>query len=327
MKKLPDLINYEKTPSIGIIDTLIFLSSQNRFQMFRLCFLFCLLVLFYSHPLFLMAQEVVELPINFEDESIIYSNTEKEYFSNIWNNQVVTNVSKPTLTVYKPAPGTANGTSVIICPGGGLYALSITSEGREVAEWLSERGVTAFVLKYRLVPTGEDGTSEIMNDGDQVLVKAGKVLPLATEDALNSIAHVRSNADQYGVDRNKIGLIGFSAGGAVTMAVAYGYAQNNRPDFIGPIYAWMNVVPPHPVPDDAPPMFALCATDDPLGLAPASVQIYSDWITAGVPAELHMYSKGGHGFGMKKQDLPSDHWISRFGDWMEAHDLIPISTP
>ncbi len=263
------------------------------------------------------SQETIALPNS--DSDLTWPTKEREYMSQIWNNPVTTNVSDPELLVYKPE--NPNGVSVIICPGGGLYALSIDSEGRDVAKWLNTKGVTAFVLKYRLVPTGVDGTADIMKEGEQVLVRAGQVLPLAVEDGLNAIRHVRENAASYNLDPSKIGLIGFSAGGAVTMGVTYAYTEATRPDFIGPVYAWMDVVPSQEVPADAPPMFAVCATDDPLNLAPASIKLYQEWTAAGKATELHMYAKGGHGFGMKKQNLPSDSWIERFDEWMIGQSL------
>jgi len=258
------------------------------------------------------------LPITV-DANTTWPTEEREYHSTTWDNTVVSNVSKPTMTVYKPTK--PNGTAVVICPGGGLYALSIESEGRAVARWLSERGVTAFVLKYRLVPTGVDATSEIMEDPN-VIVKAKKILASAVSDGLNAIQHVRDNAAKYGVQKDRIGIIGFSAGGAVTMGTTYTYTAKNKPNFIGPIYAWMDVLSHQEVPVDAPPLFVLCASDDPLNLAPASVKLYQQWLAAKKPAELHMYSEGGHGFGMKKQALPSDSWIDRFGDWLGTQGLM-----
>ncbi len=264
----------------------------------------------------LSGQVVIDLPLSKIDESISWDGEERKYHSSYWNTPVVSNVSKPTLAVYQADE--PNGTAVIICPGGGLYALSIDSEGNDVAKWLNKRGFTAFVLKYRLVPTNGDATAEIAQDGANVLTKAGMILPLAVEDGLNAIRHVRENAGKYQVDPQKIGIIGFSAGGAVTMGVTYAYDKLSRPDFIGPIYAWMDVVGEKEPPSDAPPLFALCASDDPLQLAPASVKLYSDWLAKEIPAELHMYSKGGHGFGMRKQNLPTDFWINRFSDWLTA---------
>lgn len=279
---------------------------------------FAIIILLSSVHLHLMSQEVIDLPITVAANAD-WPMPEKEYYSSIWANPVVSNVSKPSMYVYKAS--NPNGTAVVICPGGGLYALSIDSEGRDVAKWLAERGVTAFVLKYRLVPTVDDATKEIGEDPN-VISKAKKMLSASVSDALNAIEFARSNSDKYGLDKNKIGLIGFSAGGAVTMGATYTYTDKNKPNFIGPIYAWMNVLSFQDVREDAPPLFVVCASDDPLNLAPASVKLYQQWLDAKKPAELHMYSKGGHGFGMKKQNLPSDNWIDRFGDWLTTNGLM-----
>ena len=266
------------------------------------------------------SQEIVNLPYE-QTADTSWEGDEKEYFSEIWQNQVVTNVSVPTLQVFKPEEGTANGTSVIVAPGGGLYALSIKSEGTDVAKWLNEQGITAFVLKYRLVPTGEDGVKEVMEIGDRIGETVAPVLPLSIKDGLAAISYVRTHAEDLGVTPDKIGFMGFSAGGAVTMGLTFNYNKENRPDFIVPVYAWMTVLDPYEVPEDAPPMLAICASDDPLGLAPDSINLYSNWLKAGKSTGLHMYAKGGHGFGMKPQGLPSDHWIARFHEWAIAEGL------
>ncbi len=270
----------------------------------------------------LNAQELVDLPNKDHDLDIKWPTPEREYHSTIWDNPVVSNVSQPQMQVFRPDPAIANGSSIIICPGGGMYALSIDSEGRDVARWLAKRGVTAFVLKYRLVPTGEDATQDLMTDGAEVIPKAKKLLPLAVEDGLNALRHVRAESEAYGIDPSRVGLMGFSAGGAVTMGVSYAASAETRPDFLIPVYAWMNVVEEQEPPTNPPPIFVACASDDPLMLAPASVKIYQQWLKAGVPAELHMYAQGGHGFGMKPQGLPSDQWIDRLGEWMTAQGLM-----
>lgn len=270
------------------------------------------------------AQEIIELSHE-KAEGTTWVGDEKAYYSEIWQNDVVTNVSVPTMEVFRPEH--PNGTSVIVAPGGGLYALSITSEGTDVAKWLNEKGITAFVLKYRLVPTGEDGVKEITDEGATNPALIGQrvmpVLPYSYADGLSAIAHVRENAESFKIDPKKIGFMGFSAGGAVTLGVAYNYTAANRPDFLVPVYAWTLVMPVQEVPADAPPMFVICASDDPLGLAPGSIELYSSWLKANKPVGLHMFSKGGHGFGMKKQGLPSDHWIERFYDWSVAEGINP----
>ncbi len=271
------------------------------------------------------AQKVIRLYPQAAPGSEKWTHQEKEYFSPIWNTQVVTNVSQPTLTAYLPDPAIANGTSVIICPGGGFHALSINSEGVDVARWLTTKGVTAFVLKYRLVPTGDDGVKEVMakmGSGKKLDDENAPVIPLAIADGQAAVIYVRNHATEFGISPTRIGLMGFSAGGTVTAAVAFNYTAGSRPDFVAPIYAYMGAVKETPVLKDAPPMFVVAATDDQLGLAPDSIALYSKWLAAKKPVEIHIYSKGGHGFGMRKQNLPSDQWIERFGEWLQVQGLL-----
>lgn len=271
------------------------------------------------------AQEIINLP--FEPASEVeWIGNEKNYYSTIWDNQVVTNVSSPSMQVFRPEPSIANGTSVIIAPGGGLYALSIESEGNEVAKWLNAKGITAFVLKYRLVPTGKDGVAEITNGGDEVLKNVAQVLPLSYQDGLTALNYVRQNANKWQLDSEKIGFMGFSAGGAVAMGVAYNYSLENKPNFIIPVYPWTTAMPVKDCPADAPPILIVCATDDPLNLAPGSIALYNSWLEGKKPVGLHMYSKGGHGFGMKQQGLPSDKWILRTYEWLLAEGLTEESS-
>ena len=264
-----------------------------------------------------LSQEIIELPYK-DDGQIKWIGDEKEYFSEIWQTQVVTNVSIPTMQVFKPDASKSNGTSVIIAPGGALYALSINSEGNDVAKWLNEKGITAFVLKYRLVPTGEDGVQEAMQVGEKILENVAPVLPLSVEDGMAAVSYVRKNSESLGINPQKIGFMGFSAGGAVTMGVGYNYSKESRPDFLVPVYPWTSAMPVKECRSDVPPMLIICATDDPLGLAGGSIELYSSYLKAEKNIALHMYSKGGHGFGMRKQGFPSDSWISRFYDWALA---------
>ncbi len=272
------------------------------------------------------AQKVIRLYPGAAPGSETWKQPEKEYFSKIWNTQVVTNVVNPTLTAFLPDAATANGTAVIIAPGGGFHALSINSEGVDVAKWLNTKGVAAFVLRYRLVQTGADGVQEVMAKmgGSRVNMDANNVdvVPLAVADAFAALSYVRTNAKEFGIAPNRIGFMGFSAGGTVTASVAFQYSAATRPDFVAPIYAYMGAVKPAEVPQDAPPMFLVVATDDQLGLAPDSINLYSKWIAAKKSAELHSYAKGGHGFGMRKQNLPTDQWIDRFGDWLQLQGWL-----
>lgn len=271
------------------------------------------------------AEEVVELYSGKIPGSEEWTHQEKAYYSPIFRTDVVTNVVRPTLTVFLPAKEKATGTGVIIAPGGGFHALSINSEGNDVAKWLAERGVAGFVLKYRLVPTGEDGVREMMEknrEEGRVMKDMASVAPLAGADGLVALRHVRENAAEYGVAPDRIGFMGFSAGGAVTAHVSFHYDAQNRPNFVAPIYAGLAMLKDANPPADAPPMFIVAATDDQLGLAADSVLLYNKWLAAKKPVEMHLYSKGGHGFGMRKQDLPSDTWIDRFGEWLGVQGLL-----
>ncbi len=272
------------------------------------------------------AQQVISLYRGAAPGSEEWTHEEKEFFSNIFRTEVVTNVVHPTIAVYKP--GNANGTSVIVCPGGGFHALSINSEGVDGADWLNEQGITAFVLKYRLVPTGEDGVKDMLQKNskpEQLKKDMRMILPLAVADGAAAIEYVRSHADELGVKSNRIGIMGFSAGGTVAVALALENSPETRPDFVAPIYAYlgdMDGLGSKDVPKNAPPMFLTAATNDQLGLATHSVSLYSKWIAAKKPAELHLYAKGGHGFGMKTQNLPTDRWIDRFGEWLVVQNLV-----
>jgi acetyl esterase/lipase len=274
------------------------------------------------------AQDVIRLGSGPPTASVISTRPEKEYFSQLINTEVVTNVSQPTLTVYAPAPSTANGTAVIICPGGGFYILGIKHEGVDVAKWLNARGITAFVLKYRLVPTGEDGVADllgVLGDPPDLRKLDGKialVVPLAVADGLAAVGYVRSHAAEFGIAPDRVGIMGFSAGGTVAAAVAFQYRARTRPDFVAPIYPYMGVVKEVPVPNDAPPLFVAAAADDQLRLAPDSTRLFERWLAAGKSAELHIYAKGGHGFGLREQKLPTDQWIERFADWLGVQGLL-----
>jgi acetyl esterase/lipase len=232
---------------------------------------------------------------------------------------LVYNVSHPTLTLYPADPSKANGTAVIVCPGGAFYILAIVHEGTDVAHWLNEKGVTVFILKYRLGHSLTDNPGQELSDNmkkSDFDKKIAPVIPLCIADGRAAIEYVRAHAAEYGINPAQVGIMGFSAGGTVAASTAFNYTPENRPDFVAPIYAYMPPSLQGPVPDDAPPLFVAAATDDGLGLASHSVDLYSKWLAAKKPAEIHIYEKGDHGFGMHKQNIPTDTWIDRFGDWL-----------
>jgi acetyl esterase/lipase len=272
------------------------------------------------------SQKVIQLYQGKPPGSEDWTWTEAVNDSNTFHFSVVYNVVEPTLTVFRPSAGTSNGTSVIIAPGGGFHLLSINSEGNDVAKWLAAKGVTAFVLRYRLVHcTTKDPVKELMSllGNRKRLDSANEaVVPLAIQDGLVAMDYVRKHAATYKINPDRIGFMGFSAGGTVTMGVVYGAKAENRPNFIAPVYAYVSPLLNVQIPPANTPAFIVAASDDQLGLASHSVGIYSKWREARQSAELHMYAKGGHGFGMRKQKIPVDGWIDRFGDWLGQQGLL-----
>jgi acetyl esterase/lipase len=238
------------------------------------------------------------------------------------------NVTQPALYPVLPPAGKANGTALVIAPGGAFLSLSFDSEGLLVARRLAERGVTCFVLAYRLDPTPQDPAAFMQVVAKRFSMPAKRrtsididspAVAQAQEDGLAALRWVRAHAGDYGIDMKRIGMIGFSAGGKTTMNVATAYDAASRPDFIGVIYG---AAPERPVPKDAPPAFIALAADDGL-LGHASVPIFEDWRAAGKSAELHVYAAGDHGFGMRRMGTTSDHWIEHFEQWMQASKLLP----
>jgi dienelactone hydrolase len=241
------------------------------------------------------------------------------------------NVVTPTLTVYRPAK--ANGVGVIVAPGGGWRILAWEHEGTDLCDWLTARGYTAFLLKYRLrgtppdpadyaaqmakmmgriAPPKSNATAPRSFDGVLKDPELDKARAMALADGQRALALVRERAAEWGVKPDRIGMIGFSAGGFLTCDVAM--EPGGAPlAFAAPIYG--GETRGRPVPADAPPLFTAVATDD-LLLFKCTEQMYLDWSNADRPAEIHVYRRGGHGFGMAKQGFPSDRWVEPFEAWM-----------
>lgn len=283
-----------------------------------------LLLLAYSKN---YAQEVIPLYDGKPPGSEDWSWSEQTSTENLFRTEVVYNVSQPTLTAYLPPKEAANGTAVIIAPGGAFHILSIKSEGRDVARWLNSQGVAAFVLKYRVVRSmTDDPVQELtakMQDFEELDKVNAPVVKLATQDGLKAMEYVRNNAQTLNVDPDRIGFMGFSAGATLTMSVVYNAEEKNRPNFVAPIYAYEPGIYGSEIPEVKTPIFLAVAGDDQLGMMPYSINIYRKWFDAGQPAELHIYEKGGHGFGMRRNGLPTDSWYKRLEDWMEMHELLP----
>jgi acetyl esterase/lipase len=220
---------------------------------------------------------------------------------------VVFNVVTPTLTAYLPERANATGTGVIIAPGGGFVALAIDLEGIKVARWLQQRGIAAFVLKYRIVEKRTDGIPAMNMD------TAGRY---GIADGIQALKVVRRHAEEWGLSPDRVGLLGFSAGAMVTSGALLQEDAASRPSFAALIYGGPFGAMPA-IPAKLPPTFLAWAQDDALALSPV-VRFHDALIAAGNKPEVHVYSAGGHGFGMRAQGTSSDHWIDAFYYWLEA---------
>ncbi len=258
----------------------------------------------------------------------------------------VKDISRPTMTVYLPAVPNPARTSVVIFPGGGFSHLAIDKEGHDIARWLNEKGIAGIVVKYR-----------VYHEENQYYVSQA-----ALPDAFRAIRLVRNNASKWNLNPNRIGAMGFSAGGYLAAAAGTLFESNFgglddaiqalrcRPDFIVPIYPLTELEervatnsqfaarvfgpnvkstrieafsPISHVSPESPPAFLVHAHDD--GLSPVnSVKFYLALLEAGVPAELHVYSMGGHGFGMRQRGLPVSSWGDRFFEWLVANGLYEL---
>ncbi|MFZ4506415.1 MAG: alpha/beta hydrolase [Fimbriimonas sp.] len=228
----------------------------------------------------------------------------------------IANIQNPSLTVFRPEAGTANGTAVVICPGGGFRELVVGEEGFKAAAYFNKLGVTAFVLKYRLFR------------------EAGSTLTFEKDtnaDAFRAMRLVRSNAAQWGIDPERIGMMGFSAGGEVLSTAVFATPAVAKPDAIDsadgrPNFAiWIYPGPlgvPAEVPKDAPPAFFLVAQDD--GAANVVMDLASKYRKAGALAEVHILNGGGHGFNMGDRSnlLAVKTWPQRLADWLADRGLL-----
>ena len=238
----------------------------------------------------------------------------------------ITNVSKPTLSVFRPVKDKDTGAAVIVCPGGGYSFLAWAHEGEDVAAWLNSIGVTGIVLKYR-VPRRPD--------------QDPKKPPLgALQDAQRALSLVRSKAKEWKIDPHRIGILGFSAGGHLSAWASTHFDKRAyeamddtdkadcRPDFAVLIYPGYLAEKDQEVlnPDirvrkDCPPMFLVHANNDPV-TPENSVRMYLALKRAGVPAEMHIYASGGHGFGMRPSDKPCSTWPKRCAEWLQIQGLL-----
>jgi len=233
------------------------------------------------------------------------------------------NVTIATLTPFLPDPSKATGTGVIVAPGGGFRSLSMENEGSDVARALAARGVAAFVLKYRLIPTPaepaafERSMAEMFAGAGRQRPPAARALEPQLADARAAFAMIRKRSGEWHVDPARIGMVGFSAGAMLTLQTAL-RTKDAEPAFIGLIYGPLE---PVTVPADAPPMFVALAADDPI-FGGRGMGLIQSWMAAKRKVEFHLYEQGGHGFGMYQKETTSTGWFDAFVRWLGMHGLL-----
>ncbi|USI72734.1 alpha/beta hydrolase [Sphingomonas morindae] len=237
------------------------------------------------------------------------------------------NVTVATLTPILPDPAKANGTAVLVAPGGGFRTLSMENEGWAVARALAARGVAAFVLKYRLNQTPADmpafsrAMAAMFSGAARTPPRPGADAVRALEpqlaDAHAALALIRRRAGEWHVDPSRVGMVGFSAGAMLTLATELGGGAD-RPAFLGIIYG---PLAPVTVPADAPPLFVALAADDPL-FGNGGYGLIDSWRNAHKPVEFHLFEQGGHGFGMYPKPTTSTGWFDEFARWMAMHGWL-----
>jgi acetyl esterase/lipase len=264
--------------------------------------------------------------------------------------RIISNVREPSLTVFLPDPSRATGAAVVIAPGGALRALSFDNEGVKVAQWLNERGIAAFVLKYRTLQQAPRGAGGGPGAGrpprppgrpggapggappprQELVIRNANANPAPDDPALTEVLHmavadaqaairlVRSRAQAWGIDPARIGIMGFSAGGGVGVGTALAEKSDASPDFLISLYgpSLMDVN----VPGHAPPLFIAVGSTH-FNVTNGCLALFAAWKAAGKPAEIHVYDQVSAGFGMSRRGLPVDGWIERMHEWMVARGL------
>ena len=250
------------------------------------------------------------------------------------NDIVARNVTKPTITPILPTKGTANGAAVVVLPGGGNVVLSMGKEGYDVGKILAGNGIAAFVVKYRVNETPADmskmrpppvGAVGAPSPGAPGAMPPPPPPPsagprLGVADAKQALRWVREHAAQYGIDPDRVGLVGFSAGAGNIWGLVTDNDSSAKPNFIAPIYGGFGERTP--IPTSPPPLFLAAAADDPLMRGAAGFPIVEQWAKAGGKVELHYYQNGAHGFGALKQNTTSDLFMDEFVLWLKVNGFL-----
>ncbi|HVV45314.1 MAG TPA: alpha/beta hydrolase [Bryobacteraceae bacterium] len=261
----------------------------------------------------LCAQETIVLHPEMKPDPAAPAEQVQERGKNGVTDRSITNVNQPTVTVYLPAAGKGNGTAIVICPGGGYQHLAIDKEGHDVARWLNTIGIAGIVLKYRL-----PGSAAMKHGGD--LQAETRAAGVAIDDAEAAVALVRKNADRWHLKPNAVGMMGFSAGGHLAAMMGMVAPKESRPDFL--VLGYPAIPPVLGVTADTPRTFLVAADDDPaVNPVENAGRFFAALRAAKVPAEMHIYSSGGHGFGIVKSGKTSEAWPTALVAWLKEAGL------
>jgi acetyl esterase/lipase len=275
--------------------------------------------------------KVPEEPGGIGPEKIVLSpKLERKQVEVTDSTRMITNVTRPTITIYRPAKDKDNGAAVLICPGGGYWNLYWELEGEEVAAWLNSLGVTGIILKYR-VPRRSDEPK-------------GEPARRPQQDAQRAVSLVRARSKEWGIDPKRIGMIGFSAGGHLAIATATSFDKrgyesqdeidqvSSRPDFAIAAYSGYlkskdkdELAPGLRVPAGTPPIFLVHGSDDPISPPEHSLFMYLALKRAGIPAELHIYAGVTHDFGVRRSDRPCGTWTETCAQWLRQQRVLNVS--
>ncbi len=248
----------------------------------------------------------------------------EEVWSDIGTERWVRNVTVPTLRPFLPPPDRATGAAIIVIPGGSFQFVSIDNEGYRIAEELADKGIAAFVLKYRVMqtPASEANFSDyIAKVYSGVAPYEGfdrlQGIPAAVADAQAALKQIKDRHQTWGIDPGRIGLLGFSAGAVTTLSLTLD-TSGPQPDFIGYIYGPTHLAY---IPEKLPAMFAALAADDGL-FGNQGFSFIKEWQAAGGAVEFHLYETGGHGFGSYRRGVTADAWMDQFMHWMTVRGIL-----
>ena len=251
-----------------------------------------------------------------------WTRTEVRFDDAMSGGESIRNVVDPSITVFRPS--TPNGTGIIVGPGGAFHVLSWRKEGLEIAEWLNSKGITVFLLKFRLADTGKTDAdykatmNKVFRDARTDFAKAYEAMlvhaRLAHADGLRAMQVVRERHTEWNLKPDRLGIMGFSSGAGIAVAVGMTQDARSRADFVASIYGSS---PLGAVPADAPPLFIACATDDRVLPFSGNMETAAAWGKSRRPVELHVFEKGGHGFAIRPRGLPVDSWKSLFERWLD----------